>query len=125
MSVIGNVLWILLGGGLLIFFEYLIGGILLCLTIVGIPFGVQCIKLSVLGLMPFGAHVESTPFARGCLGTLLNIIWIFAGGIWITLTHLLFGLLCAITIVGIPFATQHIKLAAFALTPFGKEIRYN
>ncbi|MBN1783329.1 YccF domain-containing protein [bacterium] len=122
MSFIGNVLWIVLGGGILIFFWYLLGGLILCVTIVGIPFGVQLIKLSILGLMPFGVEVRDTKGASGCLAIVMNIIWIFLGGIELVVTHLVFALLCAITIIGIPFARQHLKLAAMALTPFGKTI---
>lgn len=122
MSVLGNILWILLGGGIFIFLEYLIGGMLLCLTIVGIPFGVQCLKLSLLGLIPFGKKIVNTESATGPLSTLMNIIWILIGGIWIALTHVVFAVLCAITIVGLPFTRQHMKLAALGLTPFGKRI---
>jgi uncharacterized membrane protein YccF (DUF307 family) len=123
MSAIGNILWIFLGGGIFIFFEYLFGGFILCITIIGIPFGVQCIKLSVLGLLPFGKEVVSTKSASGCLSIFMNIIWILFGGVWISLTHLIFALLLTITIIGIPFAKQHIKFASLALAPFGKEIR--
>ena len=123
MSLLGNILWILLGGGIILFLEYLFAGFILCLTIVGIPFGIQCIKLSLLALLPFGREVADTESAHGCLATLMNVLWIIVGGIIITLTHIIFGLLCAITIIGIPFAKQHMKLAALALTPFGKTIR--
>ncbi len=122
MSVIGNILWIIIGGGIFIFLEYIIGGILLCITIIGIPFGFQCFKLALLGLLPFGRKVVNKESSTGCLSTFMNIIWILIGGIWISLTHIIFAALCAITIIGIPFATQHIKLATLALTPFGKEI---
>lgn len=123
MSLIGNILWIFLGGGLIIFFQYLIGGLLLCLTIVGIPFGIQCFKMAFLGLVPFGKEIVYSGGSPGCLSTLMNIIWIIVGGGWIALIHLLFALLCAITIIGIPFSVQHIKLARLALTPFGHDIR--
>lgn len=122
MSILGNILWIILGG-LIIFFEYLVGGLILCLTIVGIPFGLQAFKLSLLALMPFGKKVVPKESYTGCLNIVMNIIWILVGGIWIAATHLIFALLCAITIIGIPFAAQHVKLASLALTPFGKEIR--
>ena len=122
MRFLGNVLWLLLGG-IFIFFEYLVGGFFLCLTIIGIPFGVQCWKLAFLALLPFGKEVVDTGGGTGCLAVGMNILWILLGGLWIALSHLVFALLCAITIVGIPFAVQHLKLAALALTPFGKEIR--
>jgi len=120
MSAIGNILWIVLGGGVFLFFEYLLAGFILCVTIIGIPFGVQCIKLSVLALLPFGKEITQNKSGTGCLSILMNILWILIGGIAIALTHLVFGILCAITIIGIPFAKQHMKLASLALTPFGK-----
>jgi uncharacterized membrane protein YccF (DUF307 family) len=123
MSTLGNVLWIVLGGGILLFIEYLLGGIVLCLTIIGIPFGIQCIKLSMLALVPFGKRVEGGRSSSGVLAVVMNILWIFSGGIALVLTHLLFGLLCALSIVGIPFAKQHGKLAALSLTPFGHDVR--
>jgi uncharacterized membrane protein YccF (DUF307 family) len=122
MSLLGNLLWIILGGGIFLFFEYLLGGILACMTIIGIPFGMQLIKLSFLGLFPFGKRIRDTQLANGCLFTLFNIIWIITGGLIISLTHLVFALICGVTIIGIPFALQHIKLASVALTPFGKDV---
>ena len=122
MSILGNVLWIVLGGGIIIFFMYLFGGFLLCLTIVGIPFGWQCIKLSILALVPFGEEVTVKESAGGVLAIIMNVIWILFGGFWIAITHLLLAVLLAITVIGIPFAKQHIKLASLSLTPFGREI---
>ncbi len=121
MSFIGNLFWIILGG-LFVALEYLIGGILLCLTIIGIPFGIQTIKLGILALLPFGRDVKSRPNAPTFLSTIFNIIWILIGGIWICVSHLVLAILFAITLVGIPFAKQHLKLAKLSLTPFGYEI---
>lgn len=123
MNTIGNILWIILGGGIFIFLEYFIGGILLCFTIIGIPFGLQAFRLAFLSLTPFGKEVTSSSKSEGCLSTLMNIIWILVGGIWIALTHILFAVIMAITIIGIPFAKQHMKLASFSFTPFGREIK--
>ena len=122
MSIIANILWILLGG-ILIFFQYLIGGLVLCLTIIGIPFGVQCFKLSLLALVPFGRKVVPKKSYTGVLNIVMNIIWILIGGIWIAITHIILAIIFAVTIIGIPFAKQHAKLASLALTPFGKEIK--
>lgn len=122
MSFLGNILWIFLGGGIFIFFWYLIGGLILCCTIVGIPFGVQLFKLSILGLMPFGKKIRDTSSGSGCLSVIMNMFWILFGGVELVITHLIFALLCAVTIIGIPFAKQHMKLAGLALTPFGKTI---
>ena len=87
-----------------------------------IPFGMQTLKLAGLALWPFGKEVRSGSRSGGCLYILMNVIWIFVGGIWICLSHLLFGAVLCITIIGIPFGLQHFKLAALALSPFGKDI---
>lgn len=123
MSLLGNLLWIFLGGGILISFLYLVGGLVLCATIVGIPFGIQCFKLAWLALVPFGQEVNSTASVSGCLPLIMNIIWLICGGLEIAITHLVFAFLCAITVVGIPFARQHMKLLRLALVPFGAAIR--
>jgi len=121
MSAIGNLLWIILGG-FIIFLVYLFGSLVLCITIVGIPFGIQTLKLAVLSLMPFGKEVRQGKRAGGCLYLLMNVIWLLFAGIEIAIVHAVLALIFAITIVGIPFATQHIKLAALALVPFGNDI---
>ncbi|GAB2799775.1 YccF domain-containing protein [Rhabdobacter roseus] len=121
MNLLGNIIWLVFGG-FLIFLEYMVAGLLLCLTIVGIPFGLQCFKIGFLALVPFGRQVRDVAAPTGCLASLFNIIWIFIGGIWIALTHLVFGVLLAITIIGLPFARQHFKLLNLSLTPFGKEV---
>jgi uncharacterized membrane protein YccF (DUF307 family) len=123
MRLLGNIIWLIFGG-LITAIGYLIGSIALMITIIGIPFGLQSIKLAMLELWPFGAEIRTRPGQPGCLSTIMNIIWLFVGGIWIFLTHILFGVLLAITIIGIPFAMQHFKLAHLALTPFGREVTY-
>lgn len=122
MKTIGNLIWVIFGG-ILIFLEYLVASLILCITIIGIPFGLQTLKLAGVALWPFGKEIVSSPNDNGCLSILMNLIWIVFGGIWICLTHLILVLLFAITIIGIPFALQHLKLAQLALFPFGKEIR--
>ena len=123
LGFVGNLLWLTLGGGIIIAFEYILGGIFLCVTVVGIPFGIQSFKIATLALLPFEKKtVNKSSMPAGCISALLNIFWIFFGGIWIALTHLVFAFLNAITIVGIPFAHQHLKLATLALAPFGKSI---
>lgn len=121
MSAIGNLLWIILGG-FIIFLAYLFGSLILCITIVGIPFGIQTFKLAVLSLMPFGKEVRQGERAGGCLYLLMNVIWLLFAGIEIAIVHFVLALIFAITIVGIPFAAQHMKLAALALVPFGNDI---
>ncbi len=120
MKLIGNIIWIVFGG-MAIAIEYILASLAMMVTIVGIPFGLQSLKLGMLALWPFGKRVERKP-TSGCLNTVMNMIWFFVGGIWIALTHWLFGLLFYITIVGIPFGKQHMKLAHIALTPFGRTI---
>ena len=112
MKTLGNIIWLIFGG-ILVFIEYLVSSLLLCVTIIGIPFGLQTLKLALLALWPFGQEVIDNGNSGGCL----------FGGIWICLTHLFFGVLLCITIVGIPFGRQHFKMAALALAPFGKTIR--
>ncbi|WP_338392094.1 YccF domain-containing protein [Fulvitalea axinellae] len=121
MRLIGNIIWLVFGG-ILVFLEYLASGFALCITIIGIPFGIQAFKLAFLALWPFGSTVSEAPQSAGCLNTLMNIIWLCIGGIWIALTHIIFGILFCITIIGIPFGKQHFKMAGLALTPFGKRI---
>jgi uncharacterized membrane protein YccF (DUF307 family) len=122
MNLLLNILWIFLGGGIILFFEYLFSGLALCITIIGIPFGLQCFKLAIFVLAPFGASAVDTSYAGGCFPVLFNILWILLGGLWIAITHLILALIFAITIIGIPFAAQHLKMAGFAITPFGKQI---
>lgn len=121
MNVIGNLIWLLFGG-FIAALGYFTGGIALCLTIIGIPFGLQCFKLGLFALWPFGKRVEYTPYNNGCFTLVLNIIWILCGGIWIAITHIVFGLLLFITIIGIPFARQHFKMVEISLMPFGKKV---
>lgn len=119
MNVLLNLLWFLLGGWL-IAAEYLFASLLLMLTIIGIPFGIQTLKLGMVALWPFGQEIKNTASDGGCLSILMNVIWILCGGIWIAATHLLTGALLCITVIGIPFGLQHFKTAGLALTPFGK-----
>lgn len=121
MKLLGNIIWLIFGG-LITSVEYLISSLLLMVTIIGIPFGLQTMKLALLALWPFGSRVTDNGNAGGCLCIIMNILWIILGGFWICLTHLGFGLLLCITIIGIPWGRQHFKMAGLALTPFGKNI---
>lgn len=121
MKLFGNIIWVVFGG-FLMSIGYIISGIILMITIIGIPFGIQVIKLSSLALWPFGRVVKHKQQTAGCLSTGMNVIWIFIGGLWLALGHVFWGILFFITIIGIPFGKQHFKLAAIALTPFGREV---
>ena len=126
MRLILNVLWAVFGGGLVIFFEYVVGGLLLCLTVVGILFGLQCFKIAGLGLFTFGKDITTSARSGplgGVVGLAFNLLWLVVAGIWIFLTHVVIGLGLAITVIGIPFAFQHLKLAVLALAPFGQTVR--
>ena len=121
MKFLGNIIW-LLCGGIVTSIEYLVASLLMMVTIIGIPFGLQTLKLAMLALWPFGSKVTDNGNSGCCLSIIMNLLWILLGGIWICVTHLAFGLLLCITIIGIPFGMQHFKMAALALTPFGKSI---
>lgn len=123
MNFIGNILWLLFGG-LAAAFGYVVGGVLLCLTFVGIPWGLQCFKIAGLVLWPFGKKVVYKENAPGCLSTLFNIVWLLSGGLYTAFIHLVFGILFAITIIGLPFARQHFKLLEISMMPFGKDVVY-
>lgn len=122
MNFLGNILWLLLGG-LLTAVLYYLNGLLMCITIVGIPFGVQLFKLGTYALWPFGHEIVSGPSDGGCLSVILNLLWIFLGWWEIALIHVAFGVLFCITIVGIPWGLQHFKMAIGSVFPFGKTIR--
>jgi uncharacterized membrane protein YccF (DUF307 family) len=121
MKILGNLIWLIFGG-IIIAIEYLIGSMVLFITIIGIPFGIQTLKMSSLAIWPFGRDTRVHERASGCLYILMNVLWLICGGIWIALTHALFGLVLCITIIGIPFGLQHFKLTAIALNPFGRDI---
>ena len=121
MRLIGNIIWLIFGG-LATAVEHILASLPFLISIIGIPFGLQTMKLGMLALWPFGSQVVENEGSSGCLSLIMNIIWICIGGIWICLTHLFFGLLLCITIIGIPFGKQHFKMARLSLTPFGKKI---
>lgn len=122
MSCLGNIIWMIFGG-FLAGLGYIIGGLLVCLTIVGIPFGVQAIKLGVATMSPFGREIVPNQNAADSAHVVLNILWAVLFGWEIALAHLLHGLVLYITIIGIPFGNQHFKLIPLALAPFGRDLR--
>jgi uncharacterized membrane protein YccF (DUF307 family) len=121
MNLIGNLIWLVFGG----FFAalgYIFGGFVLCLTIIGIPFGLQCFKLASVVLWPFGKKIVPSSGGDSCLSLLFNIIWLICGGLYTAVIHLVFALLLTITIIGIPFARQHLKLMELSLMPFSRQV---
>ena len=122
MSTLGNVVWLIFGG-FLAALGYIIGGLLLCITVVGIPFGLQSMKIGIATLAPFGREVVEESQANSTLRILFNVLWLVLFGWEIALAHLLSALILTITVVGIPFAKQHIKLIPLSLFPFGRFLR--
>ena len=122
MNSLGNIFWLLLGG-IIIALIYYVVGLLMCITIIGIPFGVQLLKLGTYALWPFGHQMVDKPNEPGCLSIVMNLLWILTGWWEVALLHAIFGLICCVTIVGIPFGVQHFKMALASVFPFGKEIR--
>ena len=122
MRFLGNILWLILGG-IIIAIIYYIVGLLMCITIIGIPFGVQLFKLGTYALWPFGHELVDGPNEPGCVSIVMNLIWILLGWWEIALIHLICGLIFCVTIVGIPWGVQHFKMALGSIFPFGKEIR--
>ena len=122
MNSIGNIFWLLLGGIIIAIIYYLVG-LLMCITIIGIPFGIQLFKLGTYALWPFGHQMVDKPNEPGCLSIVMNLLWILTGWWEVALLHAIFGLICFVTIVGIPFGVQHFKMALASIFPFGKEIR--
>jgi uncharacterized membrane protein YccF (DUF307 family) len=122
MNLLLNIIWLIFGGFIIVL-GYLLGAILLCITIIGIPFGIQCFKLAGLALAPFGREIREKEPPSGALAVIMNIIWIILPGLELALMHLFLALAFAITIVGLPIAAQHLKMTRLALLPFGFEVR--
>ena len=122
MSTIGNLVFFIFGG-FVIFLGYVLGGIILCLTIIGIPFGFMCFRLAGSVIAPFGREVRETDPPGGPVSLIMNIIWIILPGLELAIMHLLLALFFLLTIIGYPLAVQHMKLVPMALLPFGHVMR--
>ena len=128
MGTIGNFLWFILGGALMGLSWWLMG-LLAFITIVGIPWGKACFVIGQFAFWPFGKEAVSRDdlsgredIGTGALGLVGNIIWFVLAGVWLAIGHVLSAAACFITIIGIPFGIQHLKLAGIALAPIGKTI---
>lgn len=119
MNFVGNIIWLLFGG-IVAAVGWFLAGLILCITIIGIPFGLQCFKISQFVLWPFGKEVELGNFGMG--GLIFNIIWLILFGWEFAISHLFIGLIFCVTIIGIPFGLQHFKFAKLGLIPFGAKI---
>ena len=122
MNLLLNIIWLVFGGFIVVI-GYLLGAILLCITIIGIPFGIQCFKLAGLAVAPFGREIREKEPPSGALAVIMNIIWIILPGLELAVFHLFMALVFAITIIGLPIAAQHLKMTRLALIPFGFEVR--
>ncbi len=128
MRTIGNIFWFILGG----FFMGLgwwLAGVLAAITIVGLPWAKACFVIGQFAFLPFGKEAVSRKqvtqqddIGTGALGTVGNVIWFLFAGLWLAIGHLISAFACFVTIIGIPFGIQHIKLAAIAMAPIGKTI---
>ena len=118
MNLLLNLIWLLFGGFIVVF-AYVLGAVMLCITIIGIPFGIQCFKLAGLALAPFGHEIREKEPPSGALAVIMNIIWILFAGLHLAILHLILAACFAITIIGLPFAVQHLKMTRLAILPFG------
>ena len=122
MSFLGNLIWLIFGG-FICGLGWILGGLLLCLTIIGIPFGLQSIKIGIATFAPFGKEIVETPGGDDTLKIIFNLAWLIFVGWELAIAHLVSAILLAITIIGLPFAKQHIKLIPITLMPFGRDLR--
>ncbi len=122
MSLLGNIIWLIFGG-FLAGLGYILGGLLLCLTIIGIPFGLQAIKLGTATMTPFGRQIVEDENPNSILKIIFNVLWMIFVGWEIAVMHLVHAAILAITIIGLPFAKQHVKLIVMALFPFGRSFQ--
>ncbi|HCO29794.1 MAG TPA: YccF domain-containing protein [Lachnospiraceae bacterium] len=118
MGCLGNIIWFFFGGALGAI-GWFLAGCLWCISIIGIPIGLQCFKFATLSLFPFGKEVT---YGGGVVSLLMNVIWLLISGIPLAIHHLFWGVVFCITIIGFPFGMQHFKLAKLALMPFGAEV---
>lgn len=118
MNFIGNLLWFIFGG-FLSGISWLLAGIIWCITIIGIPYGLQCFKFASLSFMPFGKDIQ---FGEGVSSLIVNIIWTIFFGIPMALENIFIGIIWCITILGIPFGLQFFKIAKLSFAPFGSKV---
>ena len=118
MGCLGNLLWFIFGGAISAL-SWCVAGCLWCITVVGIPIGMQCFKFASLSCFPFGKEVR---YGGGAVSLLVNIIWLIVSGLPLAIEHAVMGVILCVTGIGIPFGLQQFKLAKLALMPFGAEI---
>ncbi|MHA7304451.1 YccF domain-containing protein [Arthrobacter sp. TMN-49] len=121
MKTILNVIWLVFGG-LWLALSYFLAGIVCCLLIITIPWGIASFRIAGYALWPFGRTVVDKPGGTSVASTLGNVIWILVAGIWIVIGHITTAIAMAVTIIGIPLAIANIKMIPISLMPLGKEI---
>lgn len=123
MAFVGNILWFIFGGGLIACVGWYLLGFLLCITVVGIPFGLAALRIAGFAAFPFGKELIDTRLVGGnrLTGTALgNFLWILLAGFWLAISHVVAGVACCLTLIGIPFGLAHFKLAGVCFAPLGK-----
>jgi uncharacterized membrane protein YccF (DUF307 family) len=120
-----NILWFVLGGGFFACLFWLFFGLILCITIIGIPFGIAAFRIASFAAFPFGKElIDARKIGETRIPTtaLANFLWIILAGLWLSIAHILTGIALCITIIGIPFGLAHFKLAQVSFAPLGKRI---
>ncbi len=124
MALIGNILWVIFGGGIVAFLSWILAGVLLAISVVGLPFSVAAFRIAGFALWPFGRELRDvrTLGKERLMGTgIANFLWFVLAGIWLAIGHVLAGISFCLTIIGIPFGLAHFKLAQVCLAPLGKK----
>lgn len=119
MNCLGNLIWFLFGG-VTLGLSWVFCGLLWCVTIIGIPVGLQCFKMAGLAFFPFGKEIV---YGGNTFSLIVNILWLLLSGIWLAIENIIIGLIFCITIIGIPFGMQCFKMAKLALMPFGASVQ--
>jgi uncharacterized membrane protein YccF (DUF307 family) len=125
LALLGNILWFVFGGGIVAALSWLLTGLVLAVTVVGIPFAVAAFRIAGFAAFPFGRELVDARAVgeERILGTgLSNLLWIVLAGIWLTIGHVFLGVGYCLTIIGIPFGLAHFKLASVSFAPLGKRV---
>ncbi len=125
MRLLGNILWFVFGGGIIAGLSWLLWGVVLALTVVGIPFAFAAFRIAGFAFWPFGRELVDARSVgeERIVGTgLMNLLWIVLAGIWLTIAHVISGVVLCLTLIGIPFGLAHFKLARVSFAPLGKRV---
>ncbi len=122
-ALLGNIIWLVLGPGVVCFLFWVVAGALLAITVVGLPFAIAAFRIAGFAAFPFGRKLVDAEEVgdERIFGTgIANLLWFILAGIWLAVFHFLVGIFYCITIIGIPFGLAHLKLAQVSLAPLGK-----